>query len=200
MPANPALPMGLTRPLTADERRAVEERLADVELKLATRDRTAIERAVTAMMVSFPSSRASGDEAKVVVGAYVLVLNDLPPWAVEQTVREWMRGEGSAANLAFQPSAAELHKAAAAKVTPHQRATAELRGLLLGKPREEHPAFKSRERANPKDLMREAAFARLDARAKDMGLDASVLDTIPNAPPRHGDMDRPAFDLGKRSG
>lgn len=197
MPANPALPMGLTRALTAAERHRVETCLADVELRLASRDRTAIERAVTAMMVSFPSSRASGDEAKVVIGAYVLVLNDLPPWAVETTVREWMRGEGSASNLAFQPSAAELHKAAAAKVVPHQRAAAEMRGLLLGKPREDHPAFKSRPRVHPQDLIRAASFNALDARAKELGLPANILDTIPNAPPRKGDMDQPAFDVGK---
>lgn len=197
MPANPGQPWGLIRALTDAERDMVATQLADLEFRLSVRDRATIERAVTAMMVSFPSSRASGEEAKVVIGAYVLTLNDLPPWAVEQTVREWMRGEGAANNLAFQPSAAELHLAASGKVVPFQRARAELQGLLAGKTRETHPAFQSRERIQAKDLGREAAFMGLDAKAKGLGLPANVLDTIPNAPPRSGDLDRPAFDVGK---
>lgn len=68
---------------------------------------------VTKMLLALPSQRSTetGNEAKG--EAYLAALDDIPPWAVQEAVRKWYRGEhGSKFDYRWSPVPADLRSLA----------------------------------------------------------------------------------------
>lgn len=64
---------------------------------------------VTKMLLALPAQRStdSGNEAKG--EAYLAALDDIPPWAVQEAIRKWYRGEhGSKHDYRWSPVPADL--------------------------------------------------------------------------------------------
>lgn len=64
---------------------------------------------VTKMLLALPAARSTetGNEAKG--EAYLAALDDVPPWAVQEAVRKWYRGEhGSKYDYRWSPVPADL--------------------------------------------------------------------------------------------
>jgi len=98
--------------LDAGERSQIEGRLSTLRRSLAHRDNQPIAKALAKLMASYSSARGSDDDARSTIAAYVAVLGDLPPWAVEEACQAWVRGGYGATASAFVPSAAQLRDAA----------------------------------------------------------------------------------------
>lgn len=136
IPSDPNEPVGLTRLLAGDERQRIENRIAEIEASLAQRNARSVERSIAAMMLSIPSGRASGDEARAIVSAYVATLGDMPPWAVERAAMRFAGGEVTTANPAFAPSGAEVRKETDRLLVPYRAEIMRLRQILGGVARE----------------------------------------------------------------
>lgn len=136
IPSDPSEPVGLTRLLTDDERERIERRIAEIEASLAVRDTRRVERSVAAMMLSIPSGRANGDEARAIVSAYVATLADMPPWVVERAAMRFASGEVANVNRAFAPSGAEVRKEADRLLVPYRAEIMRLQQILGGIARE----------------------------------------------------------------
>lgn len=98
---------------TADQRRAIQARLADVRRALLPLDRSMAEReraarAVAAMLSGWVNARVADPAAKV--SAYIATLGDLPCWVVEQVCHDVARGHVEGLDPDFPPSAARLHQ------------------------------------------------------------------------------------------
>lgn len=71
---------------------------------------------VTKMLLALPSQRSTetGNEAKG--EAYLAALDDVPPWAVQEAVRKWYRGEhGAKYDYRWSPVPADLRALARAE-------------------------------------------------------------------------------------
>lgn len=191
MPSDPTKPMGLTRSLTEHEKDRIRKRIAELQTVLAERNSQAVDRAINAMMLSFPSGRASGQEAEAVVAAYGYVLGDLPPWSVSEAVKRFARGQVPGVNPAFPPSGAEVHDEAEKVLAPWRAELMRWERTLAGEVMEKINPM-SREQRLELESHREAEAARewLRNNLIAMGKDPDELDKTPNAPPRDSDMKR----------
>jgi hypothetical protein len=170
-PSNPLEKLGLIRSLTGAEREQIRDRVEQLRAAIEARDPRATQRAIAGMMLSYPSGRASGDEAAAVVAAYVNALSDLPPWAITEAVNRFIRGHVPAANAAFAPSGAEIHQEARKVVTPLLAELRTLDRLLEGETMQDIGRKLSRERSTQIEDMRVRAVsdAALRQRLREMG-------------------------------
>jgi hypothetical protein len=89
-------------------RRIAEDRLSTLRSSLSHRDRNEIAKMVLRMLSGFPSARQSDDDARNMVGAYVDLLGEYPPWAVDEARQWWIaNARKDWRSLAFPPSAVE---------------------------------------------------------------------------------------------
>lgn len=177
MPSDPTKPVSLVRALSIAERQDGAQRLAVLANALEARDQRALERIVAGLLLSFPSGRASGAEAQVVVGAYVSAMSDLPPWAVNEAARRWTRGQVPGANTTFPPSSAELYGVAETIVQAFKFEEAMLERMLSGVVVNEPVPVLSRERKADVEanIQRIVAKAGLEQRAAAVGANAAEL-------------------------
>lgn len=116
--------------LRPDEELALRARSSTLARSLAHRDAGELARIIAGLFAAFPSGKATPDEARTTMGAYVAVLGDLPPWAVAEAAKAWLRGGHGAVASAFAPSAAQLHEAAAHRVAAFWRELNRIDSLL----------------------------------------------------------------------
>lgn len=123
----------------------VEARYSTLCRSLDHRDNSEAAKIVAVMLAGYPSARAAGAEAKIVIAAYVSACADLPPWAVAEAATAWARGTAGATASAFAPSAAQLHELAADMVWRFDQERRRLKGLLAAEqPREPDEAERER--------------------------------------------------------
>lgn len=171
---------------------------------MQARSPQSLRAAISALMLSYPSSRASGDEAKAIIAAYEYALADLPTWAVAEAVQRFIRGKVAGANAAFAPSSAEVRTEAEKATKPITDERDKLGRLLRGVPREEQrsPGEQDRIAKGFEDLKRKlgapdpakqrvSSEAWLRDQAVLAGNDPAALDAIPDAPERAGTFARP---------
>lgn len=122
---------GLT--LTDEQRRQATALRDEIQAGLdssgipeATKARLAI---LAKMLMAFPAANATFDAARARGEAYLDALDDIPPWALQDAVRQWNRGEGDG-NHDFAPSPARLRKICLGVLAPHGAALAHLNDLL----------------------------------------------------------------------
>jgi hypothetical protein len=190
MPDDPNRPAELTRFLSTQERQRIQARIDHLEAALEIRDTEALRRAVGGMLLSFPSGRATGEEARIVVAAYVNAVSDQPPWAVNEAAKKWSRGEAGG-KPTFPPSSAELHQVADRQLVPVRAEIHWLKRALAGVTVDRRQPVQSRTRRAMIESHAKSIASRLalEQRASELGLDPkAALAEIPDAPPRLGDM------------
>lgn len=128
--------MTLPAEIHPEDRKAMEGRAATLDRHLAHRDDRETARVVAGLFANYPSGKVGGDEARMTTLAYVSTLSDLPPWAVDEAAKGWLRGGYGAVASAFAPSSAQLHQAAEEIVRPFVSERRQLTELLEAEVRE----------------------------------------------------------------
>lgn len=178
--------MGILRSLTDEEKADVEARLELLEKRLGERSDSVIARSVTGLLLTYPNARPTGEEAEILVAAFVMALSDLPPWAVTEAATRWMRGDvPDGINTGFAPSAGDLHKLAREIVMPFWLEQQKLRDMLKAEVVDRTP-LKSRPRISQNMPLLESKAARsaLEARCAELGIDPAEIDKLPAGKPR----------------
>lgn len=137
------------------------------------------------MLAGFPSARQAGDDARVVLAAYVTLVDEFPPWAVAEACRRRATG-------AFPPSAGELREGCLQVVDSYRRERGKLHQVLNAK-RQEIPAGETErvsagfaalraeiagQRTVKKQMSPEEARAALVKRCEELGIDPAVIDRV----------------------
>ncbi|MFG1247282.1 hypothetical protein [Xanthobacter flavus] len=102
---------GSEAPTEAD-RREIEARIAALDASLNQRNVDRIVSVVVEMLSAFPSREITEDTGKMRVRAFVVALEDVPPWAVVAGRRAWLRGEIEGCNTSYAPTQPQLRAAA----------------------------------------------------------------------------------------
>lgn len=135
------LPSGMA--LTPQDRVEAEERLRQVEAIVTGSTLTTNESAkarlslLTKMLLAFPAVGSSSEiAAQARSDVYDDALSDIPPWALNNAIKRWARGEvpsdlgfGSL-NFNFAPAPAVLRKLAKVEMSPFDAQALQLRRLL----------------------------------------------------------------------
>lgn len=99
-----------------DEKRAEIRQVIDHLRGICFADSTAENRKaqlglVASMLLAYPVAGGSAEAGKARAEAYLFSLDDLPPWAIQEAIRLWHRGEcGSGFNYRWAPAPAELRQ------------------------------------------------------------------------------------------
>lgn len=118
--------------LTSEQRGMIEARLAEiVAMTSGTRSREAALGLIGKMLLAYPMANGSAESGKARGEAYLDALDDVPPWAIAEAVRQWHRGEcGPDHNYRFAPAPAELRYAVMQILQPGKQTIAHLTALL----------------------------------------------------------------------
>jgi hypothetical protein len=139
------LPSGMV--LSPQHRTEAEERLKQIEAIVGGTNLTSNESAkarlslLTKMLLAFPAVGSSSEAAaQARSDVYDDALSDVPPWALNNAIKRWSRGEvptdlnlGSL-NFNFAPAPAVLRKLAKIEVSPFEAQAYQLRRLLKAIP------------------------------------------------------------------
>lgn len=119
--------------LTADERRSAEtlreQLVAGLESAALPEARGARLAIVAKLLLGYPIANANEATGQARGEVYLMALDDVPPWAVQQAVRAWVRG-GGAGNHDFAPSPTRLRELSLEVVAEHRAAIRDLDDLL----------------------------------------------------------------------
>lgn len=103
--------------LTDDERARIGASLVELRsIVLAADDaenRKARLALVTTLLLAYPMAGGSEASGRARAEAYLVALDDVPPWSIADGIKRWHRGEcGADRNYRFAPSPAELREVA----------------------------------------------------------------------------------------
>lgn len=135
------LPSGME--LTPQDRKEVEARLRQIEEIVTGKNLTSNESAkarlslLTKMLLAFPAVGSSSEAAaQARSDVYDDALSDIPPWALNNAIKRWSRGEMpydlnlGALNFNFAPAPAVLRKLAKHELRPFEEQAHKLQRLL----------------------------------------------------------------------
>jgi hypothetical protein len=127
--------------LSQEERDVIAEHVADLERFRGPTpaDEVGAEKAtlvvVTRMMLALPAARQNEASAEARGEAYMVVLDDLPTWAVAAAVRRWYRGDaGDKYDYHWCPAPAELRELARIELWRVMERANKLKELLRAEP------------------------------------------------------------------
>lgn len=139
------LPSGME--LTESDRKDITIRLQEMEAVISGTNLTTNESAkarlslLTKMLLAFPAAgNASEAAAQARSDVFDDALSDLPPWAINNAMKRWAKGEVPSdlnmgvLNFTFAPSPAVLRKLAKIELGPLEVQATKLRRLLLTMP------------------------------------------------------------------
>lgn len=124
---------GLT--LTDDQRAQINAKLSEIRGASESDDRPENQKArlalVANLLMAYPMAGGSEESGRARAQAYLAAIDDIPPWAIAETIRKWHRGEcGADHNYRFAPAPAELRGAALKLLQPAKQTIAHLEDLL----------------------------------------------------------------------
>lgn len=122
--------------MTAEERRCAGELLE--QLTAAATGGTASERLglLARMLLVYPITGDTAAAGKARGEAYLDAIGDIAPWAINEAIRRWHRGEGGLDergqpyNYTFSPAPAVLLRICRSVIEPYSVAMAKMRHLL----------------------------------------------------------------------
>lgn len=138
MPPRKYLSGGLT--LTADERLRIEGKVRELSSVCEADDSQPNQKArlglLATMLMAYPMAGGSEEAGKARANAYLVALDDLPPWAIAEAIRKWHRGEGGGrdSNYRFAPAPAEMRFAVMQILQPAKQTIAHLEAVLTALP------------------------------------------------------------------
>jgi hypothetical protein len=95
---------------------------------------------LTKLFLAKPSSPMTEMGAASRAESYMMALEDIPAWAVDEAIKKWHRGEISNVSeddLKWAPDSAVLRRIAVGMLAPYHDAIVEIERVLLAKPLEE---------------------------------------------------------------
>lgn len=118
--------------LTSNQRRELEGEAGKIEAALTgTGGDEARAVLLSKLLMAYPSSGTSERMVEARVDAYRDALCDIPPWAIQQAIKKWHRGEaGEGHNYSFAPAPAVLRNACERVVAPWRDALRRVNGAL----------------------------------------------------------------------
>ena len=122
--------------MTADQRLRIEAKVRDLRMVCEADDSQANQKArlglLATMLMAYPMAGGSEESGKARANAYLVALDDLPPWAIADAIRKWHRGEGGGkdCNYRFAPAPAELRFAVMQILQPAKQTIAHLESVL----------------------------------------------------------------------
>lgn len=134
MPVRKYLSGGIT--LTAEDRAKISAKLAVLRTASESNDAPENDKSrlglVANMLMAYPTSGGGNEESgRARAQAYLVALDDVPPWAIAETIKLWHRGQcGPDHNYRFAPAPAELRNAAMSLLQPAKQVISHLESLL----------------------------------------------------------------------
>lgn len=133
MPPRKYLSGGLT--LSTEERHRIATKLVeleDISISDASQENQKSRLGLVAnMLMAYPMSGGSEESGRARASAYLTAIDDVPPWAIAESIRRWHRGEGpSGSNFRFAPAPAELRGSAMQVLQPAKQTIAQLSAIL----------------------------------------------------------------------
>lgn len=133
LPPRKYLAGGLT--LSTEERARIAAKVSELEAISISDDSQENQKSrlglVANMLMAYPTAGGSEETGRARAGAYLMALDDVPPWAIAEACRRWHRGEGPKdANYRFAPAPAELRFAAMEVLQPAKQTIAHFNALL----------------------------------------------------------------------
>lgn len=124
-------------PLNNSMREAASEMVTILNRALISADPIEAQRErlmlIGRMLMAYPGdSSEEGTIARAAV--YLESLDDIPPWALQEGIRQWNRGEAGDQNYAFAPPPAVLRRLALSHIARPQRVVEKLQELLDAAP------------------------------------------------------------------
>lgn len=114
-------------------RLVIEARIAELRAARAAVDIDFAMAKVTELLLSFAGQAMNEAGAKARARGYIIALEDLPPWAIADACRRWLRGDAGEHNYNFAPSPPILRKVAESAVGIVDSQIAALDRLLTAK-------------------------------------------------------------------
>jgi hypothetical protein len=90
------------------------------------------------VLTAFGTAASSEKVQKMRAQAYLLALEDLPAWAIEEACHRWLRGEAGDFNYSFAPSPPQLRTVAIAQRDKRVHLRKALERLLTAEPEREY--------------------------------------------------------------
>jgi len=133
LPVRKYLSGGLT--LTADERARISAKVAELRVVAESDDGAENQKSrlalVANMLMAYPMAGGSEESGRARAQAYLIAIDDIPPWAIAETIKLWHRGQcGPDHNYRFAPAPAELRNSAMQLLQPAKQVIAHLESLL----------------------------------------------------------------------
>jgi hypothetical protein len=157
-PVRVHFPSGMT--LTPEERAFCDHRRASLVALIECTNLTAQQCSkarlslLTQMLLGFPTAGGNSEAAaNAKIEIYSEAVRDLPPWAINNAIKRWARGEGGSVtnpNFTFAPSPADLRRICTEELEPFKAQRSKLDRLL---------SAVSAERANDPAPMRASAHS-----------------------------------------
>lgn len=122
--------------LTAEERARIASRVAELRVVTEADDSQDSQKArlglLANMLMAYPMAGGSEESGRARARAYLVALDDVPPWTVAEAIKRWHRGEGGGrdANYRFAPAPAELRFSAMQILQPAKQTIAHLDAIL----------------------------------------------------------------------
>lgn len=141
----PHLPRGTA--LSSTRRRELETMVSNFDRYLLPAVRQEVAPVIARLFMAFPGERLSRDEAGMRADGYMIALEGLPLWAVEQAAKWWLRGErgDGRENYAFAPSPPQFRQLAEkATLSARARRYEAIKVLQAREQREPDPAMQAR--------------------------------------------------------
>ena len=121
--------------MTDDERSRIRLKIAEFravsEAGDGVENRKARLELVANFLLTFPTSNGTHEAGRARAEAYLLALDDLPPWAIAGAIKRWHRGEwGQGYDYRWAPAAAELRAHSRDELRPIKETIARLEAVL----------------------------------------------------------------------
>lgn len=109
--------------MTAEHRARISAKIREIQQFTAveqTREhREASLGLIAKMLMAYPMASSSSEAGAARGEAYLIALDDVPPWAISETIRRWHKGQcGADHNYRFAPAPAELRECAMKLLEP----------------------------------------------------------------------------------
>ena len=121
--------------LTAEDRARITAKLVELRTVSQADDSAENQKSrlgiVANMLMAYPMAGGSEETGRARSQAYLIALDDVPPWAIADTIKLWHRGQcGPDHNYRFAPAPAELRGASMNLLQPVKQVISHLESLL----------------------------------------------------------------------
>lgn len=133
LPVRRYLSGGLT--LTVERRALITAKLAELQAIAESDDSPEPQKSrlavVANMLMAYPMTGSSEEAGRARAQAYLVAIDDVPPWVIAEAVKRWHRGQcGPDHNYRFAPAPAELREVAMDILQPAKQMISHLRAVL----------------------------------------------------------------------